>query len=313
MTNVFDLWPRLDLRQLAAFQAVQDTGSFAKAAERLGYTQPAVSHQVATLERIVGHRLFERGRGRSRVELTAAGARFAGHVEAALTRLSCARADLDAITTGDTGVIRVGAFQSISARLLPELLQRFRAGTSGISLELTESADEDDLLIRVARGTLDFAFTLLPIDEAEFDATELFSDPFYLAGSREHGYGCEIDSLTELEGVPIVAPRTCRSWARIAAQLEIAGIAPNYAFRTDDNFALKALVRRGIGVAFLTQLTLEMMGNDLDVASVAHIVSPRRIALTWSRHRALSPGQERFIAITRETCSSLLETVASVP
>ena len=55
-----DLWPGLDLRHLAAFSAVAKTGSFARGAELLGYTQPAVSQQVAALEKIVGQRLFER-------------------------------------------------------------------------------------------------------------------------------------------------------------------------------------------------------------------------------------------------------------
>lgn len=307
MTKALDLWPRLDLRQLAAFQAVLETGSFARAAKQLGYSQPAVSHQVVTLERIIGHRLFDRSRGRSHVTLTAAGTRFADHAEATIARLSCARADLDALTSGDTGTIRVGAFQSVSARLLPELIHHLAASDYSISVELTESAHEDDLLASLARGAIDFAFTLLPVDDEQFNATELLNDPFYLAGSGDH-YRLEIDSFEDLAGTPIVAPRTCRSWARIAAQLDAAGVTPTYAFRTDDNFALKGLLQRGIGVAFLTRLTLEMMGNDLDAAPVDHIVAPRRIAITWSRHRALSPLQERFISITRQACDSLPET-----
>jgi DNA-binding transcriptional LysR family regulator len=305
MTNSVYLWPRLDLRQLAAFQAVSEAGSFAKAAERLGYTQPAVSHQVATLERIVGHRLFDRGPGRGRVTLTAAGARFADHATAALARLSCARADLDALTAGDSGVVRVGAFQSVSARLLPRLVHHLNGSDRSIAVEFTESADDDDLLAQLARGTLDFAFTVLPVDESEFAVVKLLNDPYYLAGSRVHGHRLEIDSLEDLAGTPIVAPRTCRSWARIAARRDAAGVEPRYAFRTDDNFALKGLLQSGIGVAFVSRLTLEMMGDDLDVAPVDHLVPARQIALTWSRHRTLSPFHERFVAITRATCDSL--------
>ena len=199
----------------------------------------------------------------------------------------------------------MGAFQSVSARLLPRLVHHLNGGDRSIAVELTESADDDDLLAQLARGTLDFAFTLLPVDESEFAVVELLSDPYYLAGSLVHGHQLEIDSLEDFAGTPIVAPRTCRSWARIAARLDAAGVEPRYAFRTDDNFALKGLVQSGIGVAFVTRLTLEMMGDDLDVAPVDHLVPPRQIALTWSRHRTLSPFHERFIAITRATCDSL--------
>jgi DNA-binding transcriptional LysR family regulator len=64
--DIFDLWSGLDSRHLAAFQAVAHTRSVARAAAQLGYTQPAVSHQLATLERLVGARLVDRGSGRGR-------------------------------------------------------------------------------------------------------------------------------------------------------------------------------------------------------------------------------------------------------
>jgi DNA-binding transcriptional LysR family regulator len=301
MTSGFDLWPRLDLRQIAAFEAVREARSFGTAAERLGYTQAAVSHQVATLERIVGHRLFDRRPGRGPVTLTAAGTAFADHAAAALARLSCARADLEAIAAGDRGTVRVGAFQSVSARLLPPLVHELATGEPPVAVELTESADDADLLARLARGALDFVFTLLPLDETRFEALEIVSDPYYLAGSREHGHPPDVDSLAELRGTPLIAPRTCRSWERITAQLQPAGVEPRYAFRTDDNAAVKGLVQRGVGVAFVTRLMLETAGQDLDVAPADHLVPPRRIALAWSRHRVLTPLHDRFIAITRKT------------
>lgn len=310
MKNPLDFWPGLDVRQLIAFCAVAETGSFVKAAERLGYTQPAISHQVATLERIAGQRLFDRSRGRSGATLTPAGQLFASHVIALGSRLGSARADLDTLNAGKSGVLRVGAFQSVSARLLPGLLQGLAADSQSISVELSESADEDELLAWLSRGELDFAFTLLPLDDDQFATIELLHDSYYLAGSRQCHYRLKIDSLADLKDIPLVAPRTCRSWASIAAQLRAAGVEPRYAFRTDDNFALKGLVQSGLGVAFLTQLTLEMMGDDLETFSLDRLVPPRRIALTWSRQRALLPLQELFISLTRQSCEVALAPLA---
>src|SRR5579884_3649709 len=102
-----DLWPGLDLRHLAAFAAVAETRSFARAATALGYTQPAVSQQVASLEKIVGHRLFERSSGRSDVTLTEAGALLLSHVEAVTGRLAAARQDLADLACGEAGSLRV--------------------------------------------------------------------------------------------------------------------------------------------------------------------------------------------------------------
>ena len=114
----------LDLRHLAALEAVAHAGSFAKAAAGLGYTQPAISQQIAALERIVGQRLFERQSGPKPVTLTEAGELLLRHAEAIQARLSAAQADMDALAAGTAGTLRVGTFQSVAARILPELVVR---------------------------------------------------------------------------------------------------------------------------------------------------------------------------------------------
>jgi DNA-binding transcriptional LysR family regulator len=88
-------WPGLELRHLAAFEAVVETGSFTAAAARLGYTQSAVSGQVAALERVVGVVLVDRSRGSRRLQLTDAGAVLLEHARAIDHELALARARID--------------------------------------------------------------------------------------------------------------------------------------------------------------------------------------------------------------------------
>src|SRR5690242_21839381 len=90
----------LELRHLAALEAVARTRSFGRAARELGYTQSAVSQQIAQLERIVGQRLFDRPGGPRRVEPTEAGLLLLGHAEAIVARLDAARADMAALEIG---------------------------------------------------------------------------------------------------------------------------------------------------------------------------------------------------------------------
>src|SRR5690348_7548078 len=114
-----NVWRGLELRHLIALQAVAQTGSFGRAADDLGYTQSAVSQQIATLEGLVGERLLERSRGQALVELTEAGQLLLRHAEAVVARLEAAYADFAAFGEGALGVLRVGTFQSVSTRILP--------------------------------------------------------------------------------------------------------------------------------------------------------------------------------------------------
>src|SRR5881409_3659154 len=109
----------LELRHLAALEAVGRTSSFGRAARELGYTQSAVSQQIAHLERVVGQRLVERPGGPRPVSLTEAGRLLLRHADSIVARLQAAQADLHALRTGEAGVLRVGTFQSVGARLLP--------------------------------------------------------------------------------------------------------------------------------------------------------------------------------------------------
>src|ERR1700758_5192319 len=108
-----DLWLGVELRHFAALDAVETEGTFARAAERLGYTQSAISQQIATLEKIVGEQLIERPGGPRPVTLTDAGRLLLRHAASIVARLQAAQADLQALRTGEVGRLRVGTFQSV--------------------------------------------------------------------------------------------------------------------------------------------------------------------------------------------------------
>src|SRR6185295_15708869 len=96
-----DRWLGLDLRHLVALKTIADEGSFGRAAERLGYTQSAISQQIAALERIVGLRLIERPGGPRPISLTEAGQILLRHADAIQARLLAAKADMAALEAGD--------------------------------------------------------------------------------------------------------------------------------------------------------------------------------------------------------------------
>ncbi len=116
-----DDWLGLELRHLIALKAIAEERSFGRAARRLGYTQSAISQQLAGLERIVGQRLVDRPGGPRPVSLTEAGQLLLSHADGVTARLRAAQADLATLGAGDAGPLRIGTYQSVGARILPIL------------------------------------------------------------------------------------------------------------------------------------------------------------------------------------------------
>src|SRR3954469_8429439 len=157
-----DQWLGIELRHLAALEAVAREGSFRRAAVSLGYVQSAISQQIAALERVVGRRLVERSRGGGRLRLTETGDLVLQHAEAILARLKAAQADVAALADGRSGELRVGITQSVGVRILPELMRAFAVRWQEVRLRPTEAAADLALYEAVERGDVDLSFVELP-------------------------------------------------------------------------------------------------------------------------------------------------------
>ena len=160
--------PSLELRYLVALVTVGNERSFGRAADRLGYTQSAVSQQIAALERSVGLKLVTRPGGRRPVELTEAGERLARHAENIVSSVQLASAEMASLADGRTGSLSVGIYQSIGIRLLPGIVRRLTETCPDIELETVEATDDAEQLERLANGDLDLAFTVVPIGDDLF-------------------------------------------------------------------------------------------------------------------------------------------------
>jgi molybdate transport repressor ModE-like protein len=163
-----------------ALKAIAEEGSFGRAAASLGYTQSAISQQIAMLERIVGQKLIDRPGGPKQVSLTEAGELLLRHADAIAARLQAAQADLAALDAGDAGPLRIGTYQSVGARVLPAMFHEFSEQWPDVEITLQESADDRDLIHLVERGELDLTFVVLPLDSGPYETVDLFRDPYVL-------------------------------------------------------------------------------------------------------------------------------------
>src|SRR5215210_749425 len=173
----------IEIRHLAALEAVAAERSFRGAAARLGYVQSAISEQIAALERIVGQRLVERSRGAGGVELTEAGEVLRAHAQAIVARLKAAEADLGALADGSAGSLRLGICQSVGTRILPRLLPRYKREWPQVEVLPREAPTDAGLFELVGSGELDVTFADLPVPDGPFEVVELMSDPYVLVVS----------------------------------------------------------------------------------------------------------------------------------
>jgi DNA-binding transcriptional LysR family regulator len=294
-------WLGLELRHLIALKTIAEVGTFGRAATSLGYTQSAISQQIAMLERIVGQRLIDRPGGPRPVSLTEAGELLLRHADAIAARLQAAQADLAALDAGDAGPLRIGTYQSVGARVLPELLREFSVDWPQVEVTLQESADDRELLAMVERGDLDLSFAVLPLDPGPCESVELLRDPYVLvvpAGSSLAARD-RVPTLRELVEHPLISHRTCRTTKHVEDRLRQAGREPHIAFRTDDNGTVQGLVAAGVGIAIVPRLTVDETDPAVEVVDLGERVPPRLVGIAWHRDRRRTRAAEAFVELAR--------------
>jgi DNA-binding transcriptional LysR family regulator len=309
-----DSWLGLELRHLIALKAIAEHGTFGRAATELGYTQSAISQQIATLERIVGQRLIDRPGGPRPVSLTEAGELLLRHADSIAARLQAAQADLAALDAGDAGPLRIGTYQSVGAKVLPALLREFTAEWPQVDITLRESSDDRELTLLVESGELDLSFVVLPLDPGPYESVELFRDPYVLvvpAGSplaeRDR-----LPSLRELVDQPLISYRTCRTTQRVEDRLRQTGREPHIVFRSDDNGTVQGLVAAGVGIGVMPQLAVDHTDPAIAVVDLGDRVPPRLIGLAWHRDRRHTRALEAFIELAQRQASLFgAETLAA--
>jgi DNA-binding transcriptional LysR family regulator len=305
-----DRWLGVELRHFLALEAVARERSFAKAAVSLGYTQSAISQQIATLERQVGQKLLERPGGPKPVSLTEAGRLLLTHAEAIAARVAAAQADLAALGDGEAGTLRVGVFQSVGQRILPELMRRFSTSWPKVDVTLTESANDIELLSLVERGELDVTFSDLPLTDGPLEALELLRDPYVLVvpADSELAERDQAPPLREIAQLDLIGHKHCRTLERTEA---VFRQPPHYVFQSDHNQTVQALVSAGVGVALVPRLTMDA-DDETTVLFELPRIPPRVIALAWHRDRYRTPAARAFVDTARAVSAELeAEAVAA--
>jgi DNA-binding transcriptional LysR family regulator len=297
-------WPGIELRHFIALCAVAEERSFGRAAKRLGYTQSAVSQQIAALERAVGHRLLERAQGRGAIELTLAGRIIVDHAETIARELSLTRASLDRLQRAERA-LEVGMHATTGLHLFPEIVERLGDG-AGALVRLRESANARHLLDLVAHDELDVAFAQLPFVD-ELASLQLVRDDYVAvvaAPLAEQLRSAPLDARA-LAPYPLLVLRAARSNLELGRYFEEAAVPLSPVFEADDPATICELACRGHGVALLPRLLADacLAGIALELEQAP----TWRLGIVWRDRPTATTGlRERFVEAARHvfTCAA---------
>lgn len=294
----------LELRHLQALRAVATEGTFGRAAAKLGYTQSAVSQQIAALERIVGENVFDRPGGPKPAKLTAAGKLLLGHADGVLDRVERLTRDLGDYKDGAVGRIDLGVFQSVAVKVVPVVVGRLRETASGVDVRLFESRNDHQLVSMVANHELDLAFTVGAPSPPGLQVVDLVTDPFVAILPRDHPLGDAV-AISDLRDNPLIGqPGEDSCQRRIDAGLIDAGFDPEYFFRTTDNAAMQSMVRAGMGIAIVPYLAVDTNDPDIRISTLDPAIPARELKLVVGPEP--SPVVQKFVELTVDFCREAL-------
>jgi DNA-binding transcriptional LysR family regulator len=294
----------LDVRRMRVLREVAVQGSFSAAAEVLAYTQSAVSQQIAALEREAGTTLVERNaRG---VRLTDAGRVLVDHADVILARLSDAEAELEAIAGLRGGRLRLAAFPSAGASLMPEAIAVFRERHPAVELTL-EPAEPGPGLAKLRSGSVDIALDITvsfrPPPDDGIDRIHLLDDPMYVALPQHHPLarkrGLKLEELAD-ENWILGTTESCPDASILLRSCQHAGFEPRIAFNSDDYYAMQGFVAAGVGASFIPDLALMSVRDDIVVRSLGPRPPARQIVAATLKDSFCSPSKQAMLEVLIE-------------
>ncbi len=288
------------LKYLALVKTVEK-GSFTRAAEDLNYAQSSVSKMIADLENEWGVILLERSK--SGVCLTTAGEELMPYIRGALKGYGELEGQINKMKGLETGTVRIGTFSSVAINWLPDILSSMQKDFPGIEYELL-LGDYDEVERWILNGRADCGFLRLPT-LPEFDTLPLEKDEYKVVLPVGH-------PLSENETVP---PEALNSQpflllehggrTEVSDLLERYRVRPDIRFTTWEDFAIMAMVEKGMGISILPELILKRVPYKIEVRSLDEPYY-RSIGLSVKNKKSLSPAARKFIEFCEKRDEGLL-------
>jgi DNA-binding transcriptional LysR family regulator len=285
-----------ELRHLVYFHEVARQLHFRKAAEALAVAQPALSRQIAQLERELGVMLFVRSR--RRVELTPAGRLLAERVEPLLRSLNGITKELEAMAGGETGHVRVAFTGLAMATVLPGILREFNRRFPGIRLELNESPTSTQLSA-LQNGDIACGFFHPDAPTPGLRTRLLLRERNGVLLPEGHPLAARAGlRLRDLASTPFVLfPRKHNPgfYDRVLAAFASSGIAPRIAEEVWPRSNGVGLVRAGVGATFVAPTEAKLLPEKVIYRELTGPAPSSTLVVGWRSEPAPSPALAAFL------------------
>jgi DNA-binding transcriptional LysR family regulator len=294
----------LDVKRMRVLKEVAARGSFSGAADALSYTQSAVSQQIAALEREAGTILVERSaRG---VRLTDAGTALVAHADAIIARLDAAERELEAIAGLRGGHLRLVAFPSAGASLMPLAVAEFRRRHPAVELTL-EPAEPAEAMDALRAGQCDVALSLEasfePFESEAIAKTPLLDDPMFLVLPGDHPLAHKPNlRLEDLADESFIqgAIGTCPDTRILLRAANAAGFEPRIAFQSNDYTAIQGFIAAGVGMGLIPDLALVSVRDDIVIRDLGPQAPSRGVFAATLAGAYQSPAASAMLDILVE-------------
>ncbi|HYA07984.1 MAG TPA: selenium metabolism-associated LysR family transcriptional regulator [Gaiellaceae bacterium] len=297
----------MDTRQLAAFCAVVERRSFSQAADQLGVTQPAVSLQIRSLEKRLGHQLLDRS-GR-RVEPTEAGQRLYRGAQRLLALEEQLLRELGDEVEGElSGRLEIGASTGPGGTVVPVVLGEFQQRHPDVRVALTVS-DTQSVVELVGRRELELGVVGAARRQRGVTFEPFFRDEVVLAVPRGHRYAGKTISLEQLKAEPLVLMQEGAGVRQVIDDelRELGARLRDFDVRLELGLqeSARTAVLNGFGLTFISRGAIEadVASGSLAVARVEGLEPSREILLARSTGRAETRAAQTFVEFARERLS----------
>lgn len=288
------------MQRYIAFLKVIEMGSFTKAAELLGYTQPALSQMIAALEKELSVKLLYRSR--YGIQLTPEGERLFPSIQNSVLQYSSMRRLADEIRGIETGVIRIGTVSSVSCHWLPGIIKQFWDEHPNVQLVLHQG-DYSSICEWVRTGAIDFGF-VNPKAVKGLETHIIKSGEFLAVFPVGHPLAeKETVSMQDLADEPYLLLEE-GAYSEPLDAFQRAGIKPNIRLTIHDDYSIMSMVEQGLGYSILAELVL----HRTDYNIVARPVVPsiiRTLALVMKDKNSLPIAAKVFMKYLMNSVDAL--------